>query len=235
VILVLDPEIGAALSAAARKVGHSTSVEEMLETIVHTAQLSLPGFEHVGISTIDGHGHVRTRAQTSELVKELDDLQYGLGEGPCVDTLRTAHVVQAPHIRHDQRWPRYVPAAVALGLKSQFAVRLYLDDEGTQGGLNIYSTSNEDIDEEAPVIADLFATQAALALGGVRELTNLNVALGTREVIGKAIGMIMVTYQVDQQAAFGFLARVSSTSNVKMRDLAAHMIAEHEHGMHCVS
>jgi GAF domain-containing protein len=235
VILVLDPEVGAALSEAARKVGHSTSVEEMLETIVHTAQLSLPGFEHVGISTIDSRGRVHTRAQTSELVKELDDLQYGLGEGPCVDTLRTTHVVEAPHIRHDQRWPRYVPAAVALGLKSQFAVQLYLDDEGTMGGLNIYSTSSEDIDEEAPVIADLFATQAALALGRVRQLTNLNVAMTSREVIGKAIGMIMVTYQVDQQTAFGFLARVSSTSNVKMRDLAAHMLAEHEQTVHSMN
>ncbi len=225
---VMNRDIGVALSEAARRVGQSTSVEEMLETIVHTAQLSLPGFEHVGISTIDERGNIETRAQTGELVKQLDDLQYGLGEGPCVDTLRSAHLVEAPHIRHDQRWPRYVPAAVELGLKSQFAVQLYLDDEGTLGGLNIYSTSTEDIDDEAPVIADLFATQAALALGKVRELTNLNHALHSREVIGKAIGMVMATYKLDQDAAFAFLARVSSTSNVKVRDLAAHMIEEHE-------
>ena len=211
--------------------GQSASVEEMLETIVHTAQLSLPGFEHVGISTIDERGNIETRAQTGDLVKQLDDLQYGLREGPCVDTLRSSHLVEAPHIRHDQRWPRYVPAAVELGLKSQFAVQLYLDDEGTLGGLNIYSTSSEDIDDEAPVIADLFATQAALALGKVRELTHLNQALHSREVIGKAIGMIMATYKLDQDAAFGFLARVSSTSNVKVRDLAAQMIEDHENAV----
>ena len=37
-------------------------------------------------------------------------------------------------------------------------------------GVNIYSTSSEDIDDEAPVIADLFATQGALALGRLRQL-----------------------------------------------------------------
>ena len=66
-------------------------------------------------------------------------------------------------------------------------------------GVNIYSTSSEDIDDEAPVIADLFATQGALALGRLRQLNNLNVALTSREVIGKAIGILMVAYEVDQQ------------------------------------
>jgi len=228
---LIDREIGAALSEAVRTVGKSTSVEEMLETIVNTAQLSLPGFEHVGISTIDKRGNIETRAQTGELVKQLDDLQYGLGEGPCVDTLRTADLVEVPRIRHDQRWPRYVPAAVELGLKSQFAVKLYLDEQGTLGGLNIYSTSSEEIDDEVPVLAELFATHAALALGKVRELTNLNAALQSRELIGKALGLIMATHQLDEKGAFGYLARISSTSNVKMRDLAARLLEEHERGL----
>ena len=74
----------------------------------------------------------------------LDDLQYSLGEGPCVETLRAADIVVAPHIRHDQRWPRFVPAAVEMGLRSQLAVRLYLDGEGTLGGINLYSTISDE-------------------------------------------------------------------------------------------
>jgi GAF domain-containing protein len=228
----MDREISAALSGAARSVSKATSVEETLETIVQVAQKSLPGFDHVGISSIDKRGRIETRAQTGDLVRQLDDLQYELGEGPCVDTLRTADFVAAPHIRHDQRWPRYVPAAVQLGLKSQFAVKLYLDDEGTLGGLNIYSSSNEGIDDEVPVLAELFATQAALALGKVRELNNLTAALQSREVIGKALGLIMATHQVDEKGAFAYLARLSSTSNIKMRDLAAGMLEQHQNDLH---
>ena len=74
---------------------------------------------------------------TSRLVHELDALQYGLWEGPCVDTLRGSSVVEAPDIQTDPRWPRFVAAATPLGLHSQLAVHLYLDAEGTIGGLNI--------------------------------------------------------------------------------------------------
>jgi hypothetical protein len=67
------------------------------------------------------------------LVEELDRLQYSFSEGSCVDTLHEASVVSAPRIREDKRWPRYVPAAVELGLKSQLAVKLYKNSEGTLG------------------------------------------------------------------------------------------------------
>jgi hypothetical protein len=40
----------------------------------------------------------------------------------------------------DKRWPRHVPGAVAVGLRAQLAVQLYLDDQGTLGALNLYST-----------------------------------------------------------------------------------------------
>ena len=223
----MNRDLTAALSEAARSVGKAVSVEEALETIVHAAKLSLPGFDQVGVSTIDRRGNIETRAQTGNLVKQLDDLQYSLGEGPCMDTLRDAQVVEAPEIRHDQRWPRYVPAAVELGLLSQLAVKLYLDDEGTLGGLNMYSTQSKDIDPEAITAADLFATHAALALGKVRALSSLNQALGSRETIGKALGVIMAKYNLDEQGAFGFLARLSSHTNVKMRDLAARVLDEH--------
>jgi hypothetical protein len=39
-------------------------------------------------------------------------------------------------------------------------VQLFLGEEGTIGGLNLYSTSHEDIDPEAETIAERFAAQA---------------------------------------------------------------------------
>ena len=154
----------------------------------------------------------------------LDKLQYSLGEGPCVDSLRAASVVSAPTIRLDRRWPRYVPAAVETGLQSQLAVKLYLDNEGTVGGLNLYSTSDETIHPEAEPLADLFAAHAAIALGHARERENLNEALHSRRVIGAAIGIIMERYSISDDAAFGFLVRASQDGNVKLRDVAQELL-----------
>jgi GAF domain-containing protein len=219
-----QPEIAAALAMAARSINQEVSLEDTLTAVAHTAQRSLPGFDYVGISTIDRKGNVETRAATGDLVWDLDKLQYELGEGPCVETLRDAAVVVAPRIRHDQRWPRFVPKAVELGLRSQLAVKLYLDTEGTLGGLNLYSTTNEDIDPDAEPLADLFAAHAAIALGHVRERENLNDALHSRKVIGQAIGMVMERYQLTEDRAFAFLVRASSHSNIKLRDIAQEIV-----------
>jgi GAF domain-containing protein len=218
------PDIAAALAAAARTINQEASLEDTLTTIAHTAQLSVPGFDYIGISTIDRKGNVETKAATGDLVWDLDKLQYDLGEGPCVDTLRDAHVVVAPQIRHDQRWPRFVPKAVDLGLKSQLAVKLYLDNEGTLGGLNLYSTLSEDVDPDAEPLAELFAAHAAIALGHVRERENLNDALHSRKVIGQAIGLVMGRYKLNEDRAFAFLVRASSHSNIKLRDIAQEMV-----------
>jgi GAF domain-containing protein len=226
-------DIGPALAVAARGMNRRASLEETLASIVDVARGSLPGFDEVGISLLDRKGNVETKAATGQLVWTLDKLQYELSEGPCVDSLHGETIVEAPHVRHDQRWPRYVPRAVEEGLKAQLAVRLYLDDQGTVGGLNIYSTTSEDIDPEAVQLADLFAAHAAIALGHARERDNLNEALHSRKIIGEAIGLVMGRYQLTEDRAFAFLVRTSSHANIKLRDIAQAMVDEANHAHRC--
>jgi len=218
------PDVAASLTTAARTMHQPRPLPETLQVIVEVARDSVPGFDAVGITTVDRHGKAHTRAKTGSLVDALDDLQYGLGEGPCVETLRGADVVTAPHIRHDQRWPRYIPQAVREGLRSQLAVRLFLDDQGTVGGINFYSTVSDAIDPEAESIADLFAAHAAIGLGTARERDDLNKALHTRKVIGQAIGILMERYSIGEDAAFAFLIRASSHGNIKLRDIAQELV-----------
>ena len=200
------------------------SLDETLQAIAEVARDSVPGFDQVGISTLHKNGKVETRAFTGDLVLQLDKVQYDLREGPCVETLRDSDVVTAPHIRHDQRWPRYVPEAVSLGVQSQLAVKLYLDEEGTLGGINIYSTVSEEVDPDAEALADLFAAHSAIALGHARERENLNEALHSRKVIGQAIGILMERYAMDEDRAFAFLVRASSQSNIKLRAIAQELV-----------
>ncbi len=222
-----DQQLNAALTHAARTINQARTSQDTLQTIAETALLSIPGIEHVGVSVLDRGGRPETKAATSELVWELDKVQYSLDEGPCVDSLKDARMVAAPRIQTDPRWPNYVPIAVEHGLRAQLAVKLFLDEQGTVGGLNLYSTGSEEIHPQAPGIADLFATHASLALGRAREVDDLHEALRTREVISQAVGMLMATYKLAPDAAFGFLVRTSSHSNTKVRDIAAQMVEQH--------
>jgi GAF domain-containing protein len=216
-------DMARALAEAARTINSPRTLEETLDAIVHAAQASVPGFDHVGISVVHGRDKVETKAATGQLVWELDDVQYRLMEGPCVNSLRREPTVSAEHLHSDQRWPRYVPQAIEHGVRSQLAYRLYSDDH-TLGGLNFYSTESDTLQDGACEIGELFATHATVALGRAIEEDNLNHALTTRTLIGQAVGLTMARFQISGDRAFQFLVRASSTSNIKVRDIAEEVV-----------
>ena len=218
-------DVARALAEAARTINTPRTLDETLDAIVGAAQVSVPGFDHVGISVLHGKDRIETKAATGQLVWELDAAQYDLMEGPCVDALREQPTVSAPHLRHDQRWPRYVPQAVEHGVRAQMGYRLYVDDQ-VLGGLNFYSTQSETIADDACEIGELFATHATVALGRAIEEDNLNVALTTRGLVGQAVGLTMARFQIPSERAFAFLVRASSTSNIKVRDIAAEIVTQ---------
>ena len=93
----------------------------------------------------------------------------------------------------------------------------------------MYSTSGDQVDPDVQHLAELFATHAALALGRARQDEDLQTALGTRKVIGQALGIVMERYQLDEDRAFQFLVRVSSQGNVKLRDIAQEIVDRANH------
>jgi GAF domain-containing protein len=218
-----EHEVAAALAAAARSMHAPRTLEETLDTVVHTARGSLPGIDHVGISVMHRRGAIETVSATDDLVRRLDALQYELGEGPCCFAIHDAPVVVLEHAGRDQRWPRYVPRAVQLGLRSQLGLRLYTDRE-TLGALNMYSTTADTLDPELIHLAELFAAHAAIAMGRAREVDQLHEGMMARKVIGQAIGILMERHQITEERAFAFLSRASQTSNTKLRDIAQEIV-----------
>lgn len=219
-------EIGQAMADVAREINSPRSLEATLDTIVRVARESLPTVDQVGISIAHKGGELETAAATDELVWELDRLQYKLGEGPCVHAVHAAELVVVENARHDQRWPRFLSEAVKLGLRAQMGLCLYVDGR-TIGGLNLYSFTEDTFAPETQHIAELFATQAALALGHARRAEELNTAIGTRADIGKAVGLVMARFDLDDDRAFDYLVRLSSHANIKIRDVAAEIVAQH--------
>ena len=215
--------LAASLAQAASEIHAPRSLTETLDAIAQAARQAVPGFDQAGVSVKRRDGRIETIAATDQLVWELDDAQYTAEQGPCVDAIRGCEVVTLDHPRSDDRWPDYLPVALERGVRAQLGVCLQVDGESL-GGLNLYSFSARGVDRDAVHIAQLFATHAALALGWVRHDEQLNEALATRKVIGQAIGIIMERYRIDEDRAFHFLIRASSTSNIKLRDVAQELV-----------
>ncbi|MFL6155760.1 MAG: GAF and ANTAR domain-containing protein [Marmoricola sp.] len=228
--VIVDQHVARALNEVARKIGQAREVDEVLDSIIAAILQSLPEIDQAGISVMHRDGRIETRASSGSLVTDLDQIQFTLHEGPCVDAMDPAipdDVVRVDDARHEQRWPRYIGDAVAAGMRSQLGLRLYTEEK-TIGGLNLYSTSTDVISRDTELMAELFATHAALALGRVRKEAELVHAIGTRGLVGQAIGIVMERHQISSERSFEYLVRVSQTSNTKLRDLALQMIDEYE-------
>jgi GAF domain-containing protein len=225
-VVAVDEQTGAAdvLMAAMASIQAPVGVEASVQAIAEAALDALPGINHVGVSMAHRNGRMETLAATDELVRRLDRLQYETGEGPCVYAMRGHRVVEVPHLELEERWPQFVPGAVALGLRAQIGVQLFSDRE-TFGALNLYSTEQSSFAPGTAHLAELFATHAAFVLGRSRREDQLTTAIESRKVIGQAIGIVMERYGLDEQRAFAFLVRASSTANTKLRQVAQDLVA----------
>jgi GAF domain-containing protein len=202
----------------------ATNRDEALALITQAAKDCVPGVDSASISVRASDGSFQTLVPTDGLARDGDSAQYQVGEGPCVDAASGEQMIYSGRIGADGRYRRYGPLAADLGVVSQLALQMYTADR-SYGGLNLYSRSHHVFDDDARCIAELFAHQGAAAMGHAATVKQLTEALGSRKIIGQAIGIVAERYGVDENVAFGFLTRLSQTSNMKLRTVAAEMVA----------
>lgn len=180
---------------------------------------------HVGISVTNRDGTHTTLAGTDPLVFMLDELQYDLGEGPGFAVMVEDHTVIVDDAESEHRWPNFISRAIAMGLRSHLGVAISIEGK-PMGALNMYATEHVCVDAVRLAHARLFATQAALALGQVQRENDLVLALQSSRNIGKAIGLVMERFDLDDHEAFERLSKLSQNSNIKLRDLAEHLVKQ---------
>jgi GAF domain-containing protein len=212
-------ELSEAVAASADALIDPSRLDGTLCSILGSALESIKGFDRASL-LISIKGEVAGRAWTDEVAERLDSLQARLGQGPAVEVIHGPLTIVVPDLSHDQRWPRYVPQAVQLGVAAQLSARLQFDQTATLGSLNLYATAEPVFDDEAESLAEVFAAQAAVAIGGASVVTNLTDAMQSRKIIGQATGILMERFRIDEAHAFAYLRRESSHRNVKLRDVA---------------
>lgn len=223
-----DRSIAVAMQSAARAFEAEGSVDDTLDGIVQTAAQAVPGATDVGISQIYRRGRVATLASSGELARAVDQVQYELREGPCVELLDLDdEVMQVDDLSDVSRWPHFAPEAERLGVRSWMAHRLYTSQD-SMGALNLYSTEPAAFDGHSQEVAALLAAHAAIALGAARHADQMDEALATRKTIGQALGIVMERYNMTEMRALQFLIRVSRESNIKLRGVATELVTQLE-------
>lgn len=200
----------------------SNDQEAVLRAISKAAVDTIDNAEYASVTLVT-RGRIETPVMFGDLAGKCDDLQRELGEGPCVRAAVDDIPVRIDDLANDPRWPRFAAAASALGVASMACFCLYIDGNDF-GALNLHSTTPFAFDDETCSLAELFAAHCATTFGAVREKEQLRNALGSRDLIGQAKGMLMERYRIDADAAFLLLARLSQESNTKLVDVAANVV-----------
>jgi AmiR/NasT family two-component response regulator len=100
--------------------------------------------------------------------------------------------------------------------------------EDSLGALNLYSKRTNAFDERAQAYGQVLAAHGAIAMSAADEhlvAEQLTSALESNREIGVAVGILMIQSNTDRVGAFRILSEASQRMNVKLRDLAARIIA----------
>lgn len=212
------------MAEAARELQDQHDPRATLERATWLAVHNISGADAVGITIVHRDRSISTEAHTDEMAAKSDQLQYDAGEGPCLDATWQQATVYSPSLAYDRRWPVWGPRAVEeTGAQSVLSFQLFTTGD-VLGALNLYSRTRggfDDIDQEEGLA---LAAHIAIALATAKEIEELGQAIDSRTVIGQATGIIMERFSIDSVQAFALMTRLSSTSNLKLRELALDVV-----------
>jgi len=209
---------------AVRSAAAAPSAEASLWAVIEMALRSGP-WDAASISVRGPGGTMQLAACSDERGAEADGLQFEVGEGPSLDVVRpepagapTEPIVVAVDLSTEHRWPRWGPAAAALGIRAVVALRLFTDR--TVGSISLYARHARRFDGRALEDARVVAALASVVLAQVCIERNLRRAIDSRGLIGQAQGMLMQRYGLTAESAFAVLRRYSQQHNTKLVVLA---------------
>jgi hypothetical protein len=211
----------------------SSHVEDFLRelAVAAAADLSSSAQDASCSVTVVRRKKAATAGSSDARALAMDEIQYAFNDGPCLSALRENATVHVPDLETEHRWPEYVAAVNHNVLGSMLAVPFPGGGE-FQAALNLYSARRHAFSGEAIGRAESFAVQGSSSLRlalRIAQLTDarddLAAAMVSRTTINLAAGAIMAQNRCSQETAMAILKRASSTRNIKLRDLAASVIA----------
>lgn len=207
------------------------------QPLVETARLcqvcaDVTATDGAGIMLFDkgmSRGSLCATDSVSELIEEL---QFTLGEGPCVDASRDGRPVLEPDLASPatSRWIAFGPPAVAAGVGAVFGFPIRFGAAGL-GALNLYRDRSgpltDDQHADALVVADIAAEVILLmqANASPGELAaELEAGASFHYVVHQASGMVSAQLEVNVDHALVRLRAHAFKTGTPLIDVARSVV-----------
>lgn len=226
-----EDDLSLSLEDLARLLTGETSLKSTLTRVATLAVQAIPGAEGAGLTLLE-QDRPQTVIATDDFVREVDDVQYGLGEGPCISAVSARRTFTSGNLGGEPMWPRFGPRVGRLGVHSALSLPLLVNDQAI-GSLNVYARPHGSFDAEAVRLGEAFASPAAVSVANARALAQaerlveqLTDALRSRAGIDQALGVVMSLTGCTPDEAFTQLREQSQARQVKLVDVARELVAD---------
>jgi hypothetical protein len=206
-------------------------LESLLRSVAIFGVRAIPGADGAGITLLES-GRSDTIVASTGFVAEIDAIQYGLGQGPCITAAADRRTVHSGALESGPDWPAFGAKAAALGVHSVLSLPLLIDDSAV-GAMNVYARARDAFDDRAIFYGESFCVPAAVAVHNAQALFQANrlaeemrVAMDSRSVIDHALGVMMSRTGCNEDEAFERLRVRSQREHVKISVLARQMVDE---------
>ncbi len=201
----------------------------LMQRMVKVAASALRDVSSASVTVPDGAAGT-TLAATDRVALRIDEAQYAADDGPCLEALRTGTEVHVAELS-GARWPGTAASAVREGVYASLSVPMHNGER--IGVLNLYANHVGAFGAEVTrADARVFARYAATIVAAhtryrrvTTQVQQMYEALESRAVIEQAKGMIMLRERCSAEDAFQILVRTSQHSHLKLREIAASLVA----------
>lgn len=222
-----DPVVRVNLLIADEPPGAGVAVGTVpsLQRLCRAAARALPA-TGVAVSLVTEEATPGMAAASDETSAIIDELQFTVGEGPCLDAFATRRPVLTANLADGgmTRWPGYAPAAHDQGVRAVFAFPLQIG-AACLGVMDVYRDTPGALSREALAQALTFAEVAVSTLLDGQERAadgepamGLDEAMEFRSDLHQAQGMVMVQLGVSLAEA---MVRLRAQAYAHNRRLAA--------------
>jgi hypothetical protein len=172
-------------------------------------------------------------SSTDDVSQLIEELQYTLGEGPCVDAYSTDTVVAEPDLADPvvRRWPAFTPQALQAGVRAVFGFPLRVGVVHL-GALNLYRDRpgllNDEQHADALVVADVAARWVLDAQGGAPSgavAKELEAGADFHFAVHNAAGMVSVQEEISVAEALIRLRAFAFGNERLLADVADDVVA----------
>lgn len=189
--------------------------------------VELLGVSEAGLMLADAEGVLHVTASSSDTMNMLELFELQHDDGPCVDCYRTKGSVHEDDLgRAADRWPRFVPEAIAAGFHSVYALPMRLRDE-VIGSLNLLRSEPGGLDGDELLVAQALADVATIGILQHRAANEsrliaeqLQYALNSRIVIEQAKGVLSAHAGLDMDQVFTIMRRYARDHNQRLTEVA---------------